>query len=357
MAGRGVALAVCLAAALAPGGRATDEACDAPDLRKPVAAEDWMDDSDDFDGFRQLMHFPELRLAVSKTGKLDLEAMYECPDEEYVWATSRMVLPLMTGGRDPPTQYYLDLGGWEGLLWEGVMREHFLFRDSLEDGSSIKASEFEGLANTEFFDRADANNKIKFKNDLPQGNFAGIVCITKEAADEASALAEYVDWPDWMETTDAFYGFRQLRYFPEMRLAVAKSNRYDENFTYSCPSFGGEEYFWANGTDVESIMNGTRQPESKYYSKQGGWKGEYGVVWNNVSRFGFLFADSFENGHYIDSYDSEGQTLHELPSRGPEEQGLMGGELIKKRFTSVRTGAVHGGRQGEDGGLERGARH
>eukprot|EP01052_Picozoa_sp_SAG31_P029403 SAG31_NODE_2920_length_4909_cov_14.892100_4_plen_71_part_00 len=44
-----------------------------------------------------------------------------------------------------------------------------------------------------------------------QGLFAGIVCITKEAAAEAQALADYTEWPEWMETTDAFYGFRQLR--------------------------------------------------------------------------------------------------------------------------------------------------
>eukprot|EP01052_Picozoa_sp_SAG31_P029400 SAG31_NODE_2920_length_4909_cov_14.892100_1_plen_68_part_00 len=40
-------------------------ACDAPDARIPLAADDWLDESDDFDGFHQLMHFPELRLAVS----------------------------------------------------------------------------------------------------------------------------------------------------------------------------------------------------------------------------------------------------------------------------------------------------
>ena len=40
------------------------------------------------------------------------------------WATSREVLPLMTGGRDPPTQYYLDLGGWEGINWGGGSEPH-----------------------------------------------------------------------------------------------------------------------------------------------------------------------------------------------------------------------------------------
>ena len=57
----------CLLVLLLKSASATDEACDAPDSRTPVAADDWMDDSDDFDGFRQLMHFPELRLAVGHT--------------------------------------------------------------------------------------------------------------------------------------------------------------------------------------------------------------------------------------------------------------------------------------------------
>eukprot|EP01052_Picozoa_sp_SAG31_P029404 SAG31_NODE_2920_length_4909_cov_14.892100_5_plen_115_part_00 len=81
------------------------------------------------------------------------------------------------------------------------------------------------------------------------------------------------------------------------------------------------------------------------------------MVWNNVTRFGFVFADSFTYGHYIDAYDGEGTPLHELPSKGPEEvrqsytqftfarlsdrkwycssqYGLSGGDLLRKRFTS-----------------------
>eukprot|EP01052_Picozoa_sp_SAG31_P029401 SAG31_NODE_2920_length_4909_cov_14.892100_2_plen_94_part_00 len=48
-----------------------------------------------------------------------MNALYECPDEDYQWASSRDVLPLMTGEREPPSPYYLDLGGWEGITWEG----------------------------------------------------------------------------------------------------------------------------------------------------------------------------------------------------------------------------------------------
>ena len=40
------------------------------------------------------------------------------------------------------------------------------------------------------------------------------------------------------------------RYFPELRLAVAKSNKYDENYTYTCPP----TYHWANGSDIEALI-------------------------------------------------------------------------------------------------------
>ena len=57
-------------------------------------------------------------------------------------------------------------GGWLILANTGVAREYFLFKDSLEDGSAIKASEFEGLAHTEYFNTETHSNKIKWRNDL-----------------------------------------------------------------------------------------------------------------------------------------------------------------------------------------------
>eukprot|EP01052_Picozoa_sp_SAG31_P029402 SAG31_NODE_2920_length_4909_cov_14.892100_3_plen_68_part_00 len=54
------------------------------------------------------------------------------------------------------------------VLFTGVDREYFLFSDSLEDGSALKASEIEGLAHTEFFNSDTHSNKLRFRNDLPQ---------------------------------------------------------------------------------------------------------------------------------------------------------------------------------------------
>eukprot|EP01050_Picozoa_sp_SAG11_P001747 SAG11_NODE_80_length_17731_cov_13.985254_14_plen_108_part_00 len=57
-----------------------EEACEATELQLVLQPADWMDESDDFDGFRQLQHFEELRLAVSKSGQQQPGAEYTCPE-------------------------------------------------------------------------------------------------------------------------------------------------------------------------------------------------------------------------------------------------------------------------------------
>eukprot|EP01050_Picozoa_sp_SAG11_P001744 SAG11_NODE_80_length_17731_cov_13.985254_11_plen_205_part_00 len=141
---------------------------------------------------------------------------------------------------------------------------------------------------------------------------------------------------------------------------------------------------------VEPALSGLRMPEVKYYSKQGGWAGvppympftptyrnpnstpadrqshvckpasivksavlvttqpyvhvhghdngnvgDMGTVWKGKQRFVFLFADSFETGNYLDAWDGEGQHLHPLPSRAPEEANFTEGELMKHRVTGI----------------------
>ena len=138
----------------------------------------WMETGDGFGGFRKLHHFPNVALAVSKTGKMEIERVYDAP-AGWHWGSRAEVAAIMGslgfGLRDdarhePEKMYYNGQGGWERLTWGGVKRNRFVFSDSLQGGSIIHACDLEG-------ELCNDLTGAKLAEELPVRWFAGIVCV------------------------------------------------------------------------------------------------------------------------------------------------------------------------------------
>jgi hypothetical protein len=116
--------------------------------------------------------------------------------------------------------------------------------------------------------------------------------------------------PEWMDTTDEFYGFRQLVGYPQIRLAVCKDGQWDSTKRYTVPS----GFRWASKTEIEVVFAQQREPpKSRYagihyshYAGQGGWDGWHGLEWKGIKRWIFLLNDSLERGCCIHAGDREG---------------------------------------------------
>ena len=133
---------------------------------------DWMDRTDGFKGFKKLHYFPNVALAVSRTGKLEVGKVYEAP-AGWHWGSRAEVAAIMGGGegaRQLVKQYYRDQGGWAGTTWGGVYRFVFVFSDSLQAGGCLGASHGEGVISGHF-----TAPWLAWK--LPYAYFAGTVCV------------------------------------------------------------------------------------------------------------------------------------------------------------------------------------
>jgi hypothetical protein len=93
--------------------------------------------------------------------------------------------------------------------------------------------------------------------------------------------------PSWMDTSDACGGFRQSSWDTRVRYAVAKDNRWNKNFEYTCP----QGYHWATSSEVEFWFNGPNAGPHTYY-EQCGWTG---YIWKGKNRYYFRFKDSATN--------------------------------------------------------------
>ena len=132
---------------------------------------DWMDTTDGFEGFKKLHHFPNMVLAVSKTGKMESAKVYEAP-AGWHWGSQSEVAAIMGGGKraqQPEMYYYTDHGGWEGTGWNGVHRLYFVFSDTLVVGGHLNPRFGEGYIQ----ELAEADLAKR----LPTAFFAGIVCV------------------------------------------------------------------------------------------------------------------------------------------------------------------------------------
>jgi hypothetical protein len=321
--------------------------------------------TDDCDGFRKLNHFKELALAVSDETSFDPGADYKCPTG-YQWASYEQIIPLLTVMKEPAVPYYSNLCGWEDNEWpesDGKERQFFLLKGSLDDdrGEYIDASDFEGTWRKKWGGGSDDGIGLdELRSTTEDELFAGIVCATDAYVDGLNVrIAEAKDYPDWMETSDGFQGFKVMTHFPHIALAVAKATTLTDEETgqkseacqlngdmydkigreggYSCPT----GWVIAKKGDVKNDLTGSRQEDCFNYQKQGGWGGNYGVVWQGVTRFGFLFSDSFtdlENGlpdaAYIDAYDSEGTPIHDLYQKSGAEAKLPAGQVLRQRMSA-----------------------
>ena len=132
----------------------------------------WMDTTDGFGGFKKLDYFPNVALAVSKTGKMEVGTVYEAP-AGWHWGSRAEVSAIMGGGegaRQPQKRYYFDQGGWDAGTWGGVYRVCFVFSDSLQAGGCLHVGNWEGEIST-------VNSAALLAERLPNAYFAGIVCV------------------------------------------------------------------------------------------------------------------------------------------------------------------------------------
>ena len=130
-----------------------------------------MGTTDGFKGFKKLHHFPNVAMAVSKTGKLEVGKVYEAP-AGWHWGSKVEVAAIMGGGmeaRQPGKRYYRNQGGWDRCIWGGVKRTRFVFSDSLEVGGCLYPGHHEGQIDESL--TADGLAIV-----LPS-TFAGIVCV------------------------------------------------------------------------------------------------------------------------------------------------------------------------------------
>jgi len=161
------------------------------------SAPNWMDTTDMCGGFRQMIHYPQFRLAVSKSGRLQGDVRDVCPPPAgWRLATSADIIAAGMRRFAPtksPKQYiYMDQAGWTcctwpersrvlpGLPWQnttGVERIYFVTADwdTVEpaDGGSLHAQYTEGTLSGSF-------TAASLRSDLAQGLFAGIVCVRED---------------------------------------------------------------------------------------------------------------------------------------------------------------------------------
>jgi hypothetical protein len=117
--------------------------------------------TDAFQGFRKLMHFPTVALAVSQSNVVVAGKVYDAP-EGWHWATQAEVEAVPGWGAKPGSYNYYNQGGWQSYVWKGVRRDHFLFREG--GSAAILVGLWEGM--------------IPNKSASGGGNkFAGIVCM------------------------------------------------------------------------------------------------------------------------------------------------------------------------------------
>ena len=79
----------------------------------------WMETTDGFGGFKKLDYFPNVALAVSKTGKLEVGKVYGAP-VGWHWGSRAEVAAIMGGGeeeREPLKTYHYNKGGWEAYAY------------------------------------------------------------------------------------------------------------------------------------------------------------------------------------------------------------------------------------------------
>ena len=108
--------------------------------------------------------------------------------------------------------------------------------------------------------------------------------------------------PGWMDTTDECGGFRRSTWDTRVRFAVAKDNKWDKTYNYTCPA----GYHWATTQEVAGWFNGPNSGDYTY-ENQCGWQGDW---WGGKRRYYFRLKDSAtQGGAYKDVRNRDAYTL------------------------------------------------
>ena len=143
----------------------------------------WMDTGDLAGGFRQLVHFPQFRLAVSRGDKL-LGPVLEVCVPPVGWRVARAAELLaagfrVDGGRQPVQYYYADQAGWAYVTRGAVHRLFFVTADfetvERSAGGVVLSYGYEG-------DLRTAVTAEHLRELLLERAFAGVVCVRDSPA-------------------------------------------------------------------------------------------------------------------------------------------------------------------------------
>ncbi|GMV39945.1 MAG: hypothetical protein AMXMBFR64_16610 [Myxococcales bacterium] len=217
---------------------------------------DWMDKTDNCEGFRESQWDTRVRYAVSKDYYWDQNKVYACP-AGYHWmsyAEAQQVFPT-TAYNGGATYTYYSQCGWSGYNWHQLSKTYFRFSDSKTNGMYKHAGNYDPYQPQ--------------GPDFTTSSFAGIVCMKNDPPGPT----------DWMDTSDNCGGFRQSLSDPDVFYAVSKSNIWNPNRTYTCPS----GYHWATTAEGQARFNNVPAWNTNTYHGQCGWSG---YDWNPAWQFG-----------------------------------------------------------------------
>jgi hypothetical protein len=184
---------------------------------------------------------------------------------------------IFTGSNTGPAYTYYAQCGWYLYNWHGMERYYFRLSDS---------------AGNNVYKHAGNYDPYQLQTDATLTGFAGIVCLKNDAGNPT----------DWMDKTDNCGGFRQSVSDPDVYYAVSKSNVWNKNKQYACPS----GYHWA--TTAEGTARFDNVPAYPYnvYNAQCGWSS---YEWNDAWPYG---CTSYGQAGCGSSYLSPTPTMYDM---------------------------------------------
>ena len=225
----------------------------------PTDPTDWMDKTDNCNGFRQSRWDPRVHYAVSKSFYWDMNKNYACPTG-FHWMSTAEAKTIFDGPNQGATYTYYSQCGWSGYNWHQIANKvYFRFSDSKSTGKFKHSGNYDPYQ----VEPAGAGT------DFTTSSFAGIACL-KDGTPAPT---------DWMDTSDNCGGFRQSLSDPDVFYAVSKSNVWDKNRTYTCPT----GYHWATTAEGQARFNNSPAYNTNTYNGQCGWSG---YDWNPAWMFG-----------------------------------------------------------------------
>ena len=152
------------------------------------AGEPWMETGDLAGGFRQLVHFPQFRLGVSRSGRLAAgAAVAKVCRAPAGWRVARapelLAAGLRRGGaRQPRQNYYHGQAGWSMQEWSGVRWAWFVTEDwEMGPAGALQAVDRPPWAGAVHAGLSEGQlpcaNPARLRSQLPTGGFGGVVFV------------------------------------------------------------------------------------------------------------------------------------------------------------------------------------